>query len=96
MKKPKIILDSDDTDLLNPNFGKEAYAELKQIKASREIEEYGLDFQLPSGYKHLKAGDIILLIYPEVDVYCEVEFSMLFASGIQRFRLKYKDFKFKE
>lgn len=95
MKKPKIILDSDDTDLLNPNFGKESYKELKKIKADGEIEEYGLDFILPNGYKKVKAGDIILLSYPEVDIFCEVRISMLFSSGRQNLYLRYKDFVFK-
>ena len=96
MRKPKIILNSEDTDLLNPNFGKEAYKELKKIKENKEIEEYGLDFILPSGYKKVKAGDIILLSYPEVDIFCEVRGSMLFVSGKQKLYLQYKDFIFKK
>ena len=95
MKKPKIILNSEDTDLLNPNFGKEAYYELKNIKALNIIHEYGLDLMLPSGYKEVKAGDIILLSYPEVDVFCEVRGFMLFSSGKQKLYLRYKDFVFK-
>lgn len=95
MRKPKIILNSEDTDLLNPNFGKEAYKELKKIKEDGEIEEYGLDLILPSGYKKVKAGDIILLVYPEVDIFCEIRGSMLFNSGKQKLYLYYKDFVFK-
>ena len=96
MRKPKIILDSEDTDLLNPNFGKEAYKELKKIKEDGEIEEYGLNFRLPNGYKKVKAGDIILLSYPEVDIFCEVRTSMLFSSGRQDLCLQYKNFVFKK
>lgn len=96
MRKPKIIINSQETDLLNPNFGREAYEELKKIKESGEIEEYGFeDFTLPNGYKEVKAGDIIVWSYPEVDVYCEVRFSILFTSGRQRLDLRYKDFVFK-
>lgn len=95
MIKPKITLDAEDTDLLNPNFGKEAYEELKQIKSRGEIEEYGLEFRLPSGYKEVKAGDIILFSYPEVDVFCEVNGCAVFESGRQHLWLKYKDFVFK-
>lgn len=96
MRKPKITLNALECDLLNPKFGKEAYSELKKIKESGEIEEYGLDFRFPPGYKEVKAGDILLLIYPEVDVYCQVVGSMLFSSGRQDLKLIYKDFKFKE
>lgn len=96
MRKPKIIINSQETDLLNPNFGHEAYEELKQIKTSGEIEEYGFeDFTLPSGYKKVTAGDIIVWSYPEVDVYCEVRLSVLFTSGRQTLDLRYKDFVFK-
>lgn len=96
MRKPKIIIDSQETDLLNPNFGREAYEELKRIKASGEIEEYGFEkFTLPSGYKKVTAGDIIVWSYPEVDVYCEVRLSVLFTSGRQTLDLRYKDFVFK-
>ena len=96
MRKPKIIINSQETDLLNPNFGREAYEELKKIKASGEIEEYGFEeFTLPSGYKKVTAGDIIVWSYPEVDVYCEVRLSVLFTSGRQTLDLRYKDFVFK-
>lgn len=96
MRKPKIIINSQETKLLNPTFGIDAYEELKQIKANNEIEEYEYeDFMLPSGYKHVKCGDIIVLSYPEVDVYCEVRISILYSSGKQRLDLKYKDFVFK-
>lgn len=96
MRKPVLILDSTETDLLNPNFGKEAYKELKEIKKSGEIEEYGFDFDLPVGYKKVKAGQIILFSYPEVDVYCQIITSILTNKGRQFLSMSYKDFVFKE
>lgn len=96
MRKPVLILDSSDTDLLNPNFGKEAYKELKEIKERGEVEEYGFELNLPSGYKKVKAGQIILLSYPEVDVYCQIRTSILTSKGRQFLDMSYKDFIFKE
>lgn len=96
MRKPKITLDAEDTDLLNPNFGKEAYKELKEIKERGEVEEYGLKLNLPSGYKKVKAGQIVLLSYPEVDVYCEIKTNILTNKGRQFLDMSYKDFVFKE
>lgn len=96
MRKPVLILDSNDTDILNPNFGKEAYKELKEIKERGEVEEYGLELNLPSGYKKVKAGQIVLLSYPEVDVYCEIRTSILTNKGRQFLNMSYKDFVFKE
>lgn len=95
MRKPKITLDAEDTDLLNPNFGKEAYEELKQIKAKGEIEEYGFELRLDGCFQKVKPGDIILLHYPEVDIFAEVNGHALFESGRQHLWLKYKDFVFK-
>ena len=96
MRKPVLILDSTETDLLNPNFGKDAYKELKEIKERGEMEEYGFQLNLPSGYKKVKAGQIILLSYPEVDVYCQIRISMLTSLGKQLLDLIYKDFVFKK
>lgn len=95
MRKPKITLDAEDTDLLNPNFGKEAYEELKKIKAKGEIEEYGFELRLDGCFQEVKPGDIILLHYPEVDIFAEVNGHALFESGRQHLWLKYKDFVFK-
>ena len=95
MRKPKITLDAEDTDLLNPNFGKEAYEELKQIKAKREIKEYGFELRLDDYFQKVKPGDIILLHYPEVDIFAEINGCALFESGRQHLWLKYKDFVFK-
>lgn len=95
-KKPKIILDSSETDLLNANFGKEAYEELKQIKEAGELNEFGFDIRLPSYFTKVKAGDIISLIWPELEITCSVKTSILYESGRQSLELRYEDVVFKK
>lgn len=95
-KKPKIILDAQETDLLNPNFGKEAYKELKQIKEAGELNEFGFDMELPSYFTKVKAGDIVVLIWPELEIVCSIKTSMLYKSGRQFIELRYEDVVFKK
>lgn len=96
MKNPKITISSRETHILNPDFGREAYVELKKIKSEGTVQEYGCNIILPSSYKTVKPEDIIMLTYPEVDILCEVRIVATYESGKQSVCLKYKDFIFKE